>query len=234
MRAGMEPGGFELLAHLSKREARVVGKRDASAIDHAIDVEHAEADPFHVERANRDAQRGAFLEETVARRARWLRRDARNQRFEAFFGCSSRIGSCHKDVVTRWHEDGNLIQMMRQARKVDLENPSLPIVCVDLNGVLDSYTGWKHADHWDPPRTGADAFLKGLTERGFDVVIFTTRHHTQVRRWLRDHGLLPYVSAITRRKPPAHVFVDDRAVCFRGNFDETLERVAAFKAHWET
>jgi hypothetical protein len=230
----MEPGRFELLSHLSERDARVVCKRHGSAIDHAIDVEHPEPDALHVERADRDAQRRAFLEETVARRAGRLCRDARDQRFEAFFGCFSRIGGHHQDVVTRWHEDGNLIRMTRQARKVDLENPRLPIVCVDLNGVLDSYTGWKHADHWDPPRAGADTFLKALTERGFDVVIFTTRHHAQVRRWLRDHGLLPYVSGITRRKPPAHVFVDDRAVCFRGNFEETLERVAAFKAHWET
>jgi hypothetical protein len=127
-----------------------------------------------------------------------------------------------------------LILMPRQARTIDLDNPVTPIVCVDLNGVLDAYTGWKHADHWDPPRPGAAAFLQALKARGFDVVVFTTRHHTQVRAWLRTHGLLQYVSAITRRKPPAHVFVDDRAVCFTGDFGETLERVSAFKAHWET
>jgi len=39
--------------------------------------------------------------------------------------------------------------------RVDLDNLSRPIVCVDLNGVLDAYTGWKHAGHWDPPRPGA-------------------------------------------------------------------------------
>jgi hypothetical protein len=123
--------------------------------------------------------------------------------------------------------------MARLARKVNLDTPEVPIVCVDLNGVLDSYTGWKHADHWDPPRPGAHAFLQRLVEQGFAVVVFTTRHHVQARRWLREHGLLTYVSAVTRRKPPAHVFVDDRAVCFRGSFEETLERVANFKAHWE-
>jgi beta-phosphoglucomutase-like phosphatase (HAD superfamily) len=123
--------------------------------------------------------------------------------------------------------------MARQARKVDLENPQRPIVCVDLNGVLDAYTGWKHANHWDAPRAGAQEFLRALTERGFDVVVFTTRHHAQVRPWLRQHGLLTYVSAVTRKKPPAHVFVDDRAVCFRGDFQDTLEQVVQFKAHWE-
>ena len=124
--------------------------------------------------------------------------------------------------------------MVRRARRVNLEAPEFPIVCVDLNGVLDSYTGWKDPDHWDPPRPGAGEFLRSLTERGYDVVVFTTRHHVQARRWLREHGLLMYVSAVTRRKPAAHVFVDDRAVCFRGDFDETLRSVECFRAHWET
>lgn len=123
--------------------------------------------------------------------------------------------------------------MVRQARNIDLDDPQKPIVCVDLNGVLDAYTGWKHPDHWDAPRPGAENFLRELTEHGFDVVIFTTRHHVQVRRWLDQHGLLAYVAAVTRKKPPAHVFVDDRAVCFRGDFDEALEQIVTFKAHWE-
>lgn len=123
--------------------------------------------------------------------------------------------------------------MAPQARSIDLENPERPIVCVDLNGVLDAYTGWKHPDHWDEPRPGARGFLQALTERGFDVVVFTTRHHLQVRRWLQQHGLLTYVSAVTRRKPPAHVFVDDRAVCFKGDFEDALDEIIHFKAHWE-
>ena len=124
--------------------------------------------------------------------------------------------------------------MARQAQKIDLENPQRPLVCVDLNGVLDAFTGWKTPDHWDSPRPGAQAFLRALTEHGFDVVVFTTRHHAAVRRWLQQHGLLTYVSAVTRKKPPAHVFVDDRAVCFRGDFDKTLDEIVLFKAHWET
>lgn len=117
--------------------------------------------------------------------------------------------------------------------RLDLDNPRRPLVCVDLNGVLDAYTGWKHPDHWDPPRPGARAFLEALRSNGFDIVVFTTRHPTGVRKWLREHGLADLVGAVTRRKPPAHAFVDDRAVCFRGSFDEALKQVVAFKAHWE-
>jgi hypothetical protein len=107
------------------------------------------------------------------------------------------------------------------------------IVCVDFNGVLDSYTGWVDAAHFDPPRPGARAFLEALRSRGFDVVVFTTRYADDVRAWLRQHGLDGLVSAVTDRKPAAHVFVDDRAVCFRGDFDTTLREIDTFAAHWE-
>lgn len=108
-----------------------------------------------------------------------------------------------------------------------------PIVCVDLNGVLDAYTGWRGADHFDPPRQGAREFLAALRDRGLRVVIFTTRHPDGVWAWLRQHALEPLVDEVTDRKPAAHVFVDDRAVCFRGDFSATLEEIDAFTAHWE-
>ncbi len=108
-----------------------------------------------------------------------------------------------------------------------------PIACVDLNGVLDSYSGWKGADHFDPPRAGAREFLEALGSRGYRVVIFTTRWPDDVWRWLQMHRLESLVAEVTDRKPAAHVFVDDRAVCFRGDFDATLREIDAFEAHWE-
>jgi hypothetical protein len=110
---------------------------------------------------------------------------------------------------------------------------SVPIVCVDLNGVLDAYTGWKGPSHFDPPRPGARAFLEALRARGFDVVIFTTRYEADVWAWARAHRLDDLIAAVTDRKPPAHVFVDDRAVCFRGDFEATLRDIDRFSAHWE-
>jgi hypothetical protein len=108
-----------------------------------------------------------------------------------------------------------------------------PIACVDFNGVLDAYTGWKGPAHFDPPRPGARAFLEALRARGLRIVIFTTRYPDDVWRWLREHRLDDLVGDVTDRKPAAHVFVDDRAVCFRGDFDETLKQIDAFAAHWE-
>jgi hypothetical protein len=108
-----------------------------------------------------------------------------------------------------------------------------PIVCVDLNGVLDAYSGWRGPEHFDPPRAGARAFLDALRGRGFEIVVFTTRHPDDVWAWLREHGLADAVADVTDRKLAAHVFIDDRAVCFRGDFDHTLKEVDAFVAHWD-
>jgi hypothetical protein len=113
------------------------------------------------------------------------------------------------------------------------ETDPRPIVCVDFNGVLDRYTGWRGPDHWDPPLPGAAEFLRALGEHGFRVVVFTTRFCTQVEDWLAAHGMAGWVAEVTDKKPAAHVFVDDRAVCFRGDFGQTLAEVLRFRAHWE-
>ncbi len=116
---------------------------------------------------------------------------------------------------------------------MSIDSLDRPIACVDFNGVLDSYTGWKGPLHFDPPRPGVREFLVALRERGFAVVVFTTRFADDVWQWLREHQLADLVSDVTDRKPAAHVFVDDRAVCFRGNFVDTLREIDAFAAHWE-
>jgi hypothetical protein len=114
-----------------------------------------------------------------------------------------------------------------------MDEDQRPLICVDLDGVLNAFDGWRGADYFHPPRPGAKDFLRALNAHGYRVVVFTVRWAPHVEEWLDQHGLAEYVAEVTDRKPPAHVYVDDRAVCFTGDFEQALERIAAFKAHWE-
>jgi phosphoglycolate phosphatase-like HAD superfamily hydrolase len=106
-------------------------------------------------------------------------------------------------------------------------------VCVDLDGVLNLYDGWKGADYFHPPHPRAAEFLRALVARNYRVIVFTIRWAAHVEEWLDRHGLKIYVETVTNQKPVAHVYLDDRAVCFRGDFDEALRTIEGFRAHWE-
>lgn len=108
-----------------------------------------------------------------------------------------------------------------------------PVVCVDLDGVLNVYDGWRAPEFFHPPRPGAREFLRDLNEAGFEVIIFTVRYAPWVEKWLQECGLSDLVRGVTDRKPPAHVYLDDRAVCFRGDFRQALGQILSFRPHWE-
>lgn len=112
-------------------------------------------------------------------------------------------------------------------------DPVAKRICVDLNGVLDTYRGWQGEVTWHPPRPGAAEFLAALTERGYEVVVLTTRDPQAVRKWLARHGLARHVARVTNRKLPAFAYVDDRAIAFRGDFAETLAALETFRPHWD-
>lgn len=128
--------------------------------------------------------------------------------------------------------------------------PSKPILCVDFDGVIHSYTSpWTNErEIRDPPVPGA---LRWLWEASkvFDVQIYSSRSKTHEGReamaaWLilwsmREFadayhpmsGLIsPYPIGFAHEKPPAFLTIDDRALRFTGSFD-TLDPAAllAFK-----
>ncbi len=109
-----------------------------------------------------------------------------------------------------------------------------PIVCVDLDGVLNQFDGWRGADYFHPPRAGAREFLEKLNTLGYRVVVFTVRWAPHVDEWLTRYDLRSLVAEVTDKKPPAHVYVDDRAICFQGDFQSALDAITRFRAHWES
>ncbi|MBZ0116005.1 MAG: hypothetical protein K8H88_03345, partial [Sandaracinaceae bacterium] len=100
-------------------------------------------------------------------------------------------------------------------------------IAVDFVGVLHSYvSGWSGPTAIDdPPVEGALAWLAEAVER-FDVAIVSVRNAypgaiAAMRGWLREHGLPEATLQRIRfpvHKPPAELYLDDRAWRFDGRF----------------
>lgn len=109
-----------------------------------------------------------------------------------------------------------------------------PLAVVDFDGVLNHYDGWTGMFQEYPMREYADKFLRDLKEAGFNIVIQTARPDTdKVWGWLKDWGCAECVLDITNLKPPALVYVDDRAIHFDGEFRGLVEKIKSFRPHWE-
>jgi hypothetical protein len=110
-------------------------------------------------------------------------------------------------------------------------------IAVDFDGVIHRYSkGWRDGTIYDPPVDGSREALARIHAR-YDVVIFTTRvnpdmHGSEVQMdrvldWLAAHGFRKdeHFDRITHVKPPALVYIDDRALHFTA-WDETLDELS--------
>lgn len=114
----------------------------------------------------------------------------------------------------------------------EAEESEKPILCLDFDGVVHSYTSGWVAANWtqDPPVRGAHEFLRAAVEH-FDVAIFSSRSHQPGGvQAMRNFCGFYFPDVVERlrfptRKPPAKVSIDDRAFTFRGRWpgmDELL------------
>lgn len=109
-------------------------------------------------------------------------------------------------------------------------------VVFDFDGVIHSYkSGWKGSTVIpDPPVEGIEGVLRELKQCGYNIVVSSSRcdNHGSleaVNDWMLKYDLLQYVDLITNKKPPARCYVDDRAICFRGDTKNLVERIKHFE-----
>lgn len=128
-----------------------------------------------------------------------------------------------------------------------------PTIAIDFDGVIHKYSeGWKDGSIYDEPIEGA---LKAIHElmKKYTVFIYSTRNPRQIVRWLNKQDNYPFCGAmaydlghgyearvipfwkkfwnkegvlgVTKRKLPAQVYIDDRALKFEGDWTETLAKI---------
>lgn len=102
-------------------------------------------------------------------------------------------------------------------------------ILIDLDGVLNNYTGGYQEDFIPEIREGAREFIKGLYEEGFDLKLFTTRPSNLAQKWLEKNALSEYFSEATNIKKTAWLILDDRCINFNGNYPQTAEKIKNFK-----
>ena len=110
-------------------------------------------------------------------------------------------------------------------------------VVFDFDGVIHSYTsGWKGATIIpDPPVPGIKEAIDEIRKL-YHVVVVSTRCSspegvTAIMDYLKVNGIV--VDDVVMEKPPAVVYIDDRAIRFNGDPSDLLNQIVTFKP-WNT
>lgn len=119
-------------------------------------------------------------------------------------------------------------------------------VAIDFDGVIHAYTkGWQGGELYDPPVPGTKAAIQRLIMHGWRVVIYTTRNNPLYHKGAKGYDLsvaienylneyeIPYSEVHFGGKPIAQVYLDDRAVCFDGNWNNAVSAIQNFKTYQE-
>ncbi len=118
----------------------------------------------------------------------------------------------------------------------------MKIIAVDFDGVIHAHRKWEgHRVIPGPPVEGAFEFLREAVKR-YEVIVHSTRFgdHFAIRDardWMRKHGLDEFTIGFLQFsivKPPALLFLDDRAIRFEGpGRFPSFREIEEFTTWWE-
>ena len=112
----------------------------------------------------------------------------------------------------------------------------------DFDGVIARYDGFRGKDDVEDPIPEVVEAMRVLKSRGHTIIVYSARGTDFLRDYFSKHNIpVDYINESPNHhgenpgKPIAHVYVDDRAVCYRGQSSEELvAEIVGFRAFWET
>lgn len=124
---------------------------------------------------------------------------------------------------TNRHTDNKEGKILKNKRKI----------LIDLDGVLNEYGSEKYNEEEIPEiKAGAKEFLEELSVFA-ELYLFTSRNIMLAVKWLIKYDLDKFFKDVTNVKIPSYLYIDDRTVCFKGNYSETLNEIKEFKVYWK-
>jgi hypothetical protein len=104
-------------------------------------------------------------------------------------------------------------------------------ILIDFDGVLNDYDGNFNKNELPKIKEGAKEFIEKLNESA-DLYLFTTRNLMLSAKWLQENNIDKYFQDITNIKIPSYLYIDDRCICFKGEYDKTLDEINNFRVYW--
>ena len=106
-------------------------------------------------------------------------------------------------------------------------------ILIDLDGVLNEYGKEKFNEKYIPEiKLGAYEFLETLSQNA-ELYLFTSRNLILSTKWLIKNNLDKFFKDVTNIKLPSFLYIDDRTICFKGDYNKTLEEIEKFKVYWK-
>jgi len=115
------------------------------------------------------------------------------------------------------------------------------IIAFDFDGVIASYSGFVAKDDVKEPIGEVIKAITVLKEKGYEILLHSTRGDEFLKKYCEQFSIpVDYINRQPHRegenpgKPIAFVYVDDRAICYKGqSAEELVSEIVNFKAYWQ-
>ena len=120
-------------------------------------------------------------------------------------------------------------------------NTSAPVIAFDFDGVIARYAGFVAKDDTQEPNPEVVKAIIVLKEKGCRILVHSTRGDEFLKMYCEKFSIpadyinhRPDIAGDNPGKPIAFVYVDDRAICYKGENAETLvSEILNFKPYWQ-